>query len=94
MRLYPSNEANPGVGWLLAVGDKQMRAAMAAMHEDPAHAWVYKSSPDVLVCRDRSSHSGSKKRWGYPRWNIFVLGCGACLSYVVANIKLNIAFWD
>ncbi len=40
LRLYLSNEASPGVGWLLALGDKQMRAAMTAMHEDPAHGWT------------------------------------------------------
>ncbi len=39
LRLYLSNETSPGVGWLLALGDKQMRAAMTAMHEDPAHGW-------------------------------------------------------
>jgi AraC-like DNA-binding protein len=39
LRLYLSNEASHGVGWLLALGDKQMRAAMTAMHEDPAHPW-------------------------------------------------------
>jgi AraC-like DNA-binding protein len=38
--LYLSNEVNPGVGWLLALGDKQMRAAMTAMHEDPGHEWT------------------------------------------------------
>jgi AraC-like DNA-binding protein len=40
LRLYLSNEVNPGVGWLLALGDKQMRAAMTAMHEDPGHEWT------------------------------------------------------
>jgi AraC-like DNA-binding protein len=40
LRLYLSNEENKGVGWLLALGDKQMRAAMTAMHEDPARAWT------------------------------------------------------
>ena len=39
LRLYLSNEANHSVGWLLALGDQQMRAAMTAMHEDPAHRW-------------------------------------------------------
>jgi AraC-like DNA-binding protein len=39
LRLYLSHEACPGVGWLVALGDKQMRAAMTAMHEDPAHGW-------------------------------------------------------
>jgi AraC-like DNA-binding protein len=45
LRLYLSNqttasETNPGVGWLLALGDDQMRAAMTAIHEDPAHGWT------------------------------------------------------
>ena len=39
LRLYLSQEGNNGVGWLLALGDRQMRAAMTAMHENPAHAW-------------------------------------------------------
>jgi AraC-like DNA-binding protein len=39
LRLYLSNATSNGVGWLLALGDKQMRIAMTAMHEDPAHAW-------------------------------------------------------
>jgi len=40
LRLYLSNEVSPGVGWLLALGDRQMRAAMTAMHEDLAHEWT------------------------------------------------------
>jgi len=44
LRLYLSNqtrdgETGRGVGWLLALGDQQMRAAMTAIHEDPAHGW-------------------------------------------------------
>jgi len=29
-----------GVGWLFALADKQMSAAINAMHEDPAHRWT------------------------------------------------------
>ncbi|WP_260706806.1 AraC family transcriptional regulator [Edaphobacter flagellatus] len=29
-----------GVGWLFALADKQMRAAIHAMHDDPAHRWT------------------------------------------------------
>ena len=39
LRLYLANEVTNGVGWLLALGDRQMRAAISAMHDDPAHAW-------------------------------------------------------
>jgi AraC-like DNA-binding protein len=40
LRLYLADGENNGVGWLLALGDKQMRAAISAIHEDPAHAWT------------------------------------------------------
>ena len=40
LRLYLADEAGHGVGWLVALGDKEMRAAMTAIHEDPAHAWT------------------------------------------------------
>lgn len=40
LRLYLANGESHGVGWLVALGDKQMRAAMTAIHENPAHAWT------------------------------------------------------
>jgi AraC-like DNA-binding protein len=33
-------EAGTGVGWLLALADAQLGAALAAMHADPARAWT------------------------------------------------------
>jgi AraC-like DNA-binding protein len=33
-------EGGAGVGWLFALADKQMSAAINAMHEDPAHRWT------------------------------------------------------
>jgi AraC-like DNA-binding protein len=29
-----------GVGWLFALADKQMSAAINSMHDDPAHGWT------------------------------------------------------
>jgi acyl-coenzyme A thioesterase PaaI-like protein len=29
-----------GVGWLFALADKQMSAAIHSMHDDPAHGWT------------------------------------------------------
>jgi len=29
-----------GVGWLFALADKQMSAAIHSMHDDPAHPWT------------------------------------------------------
>jgi AraC-like DNA-binding protein len=33
-------EGPGGVGWLFALADRQMSAAMSAMHDDPAHRWT------------------------------------------------------
>ncbi|RWB19583.1 MAG: AraC family transcriptional regulator [Mesorhizobium sp.] len=40
LRLYMAEGPNGGVGWLFALADKQMGAAIGAMHEDPAHRWT------------------------------------------------------
>ncbi|QWA09838.1 AraC family transcriptional regulator [Sodalis ligni] len=39
LRLYLQSEATRGVGWLFALADPQMRAAIACMHNDPGHPW-------------------------------------------------------
>jgi len=39
LRLHLS-QARSGVGWLFALADRQMGAAIGAMHEDPAHRWT------------------------------------------------------
>jgi AraC-like DNA-binding protein len=38
LRLHLGTEG--GVGWLFALADKQMAAAITAMHDDPAHRWT------------------------------------------------------
>jgi AraC-like DNA-binding protein len=40
LRLHLAEGASGGVGWLFALADKQMGAAITAMHEDPAHRWT------------------------------------------------------
>jgi AraC-like DNA-binding protein len=39
LRLH-MEENERGVGWLFALADKQMAAAIAAMHERPEHRWT------------------------------------------------------
>ena len=39
-RLHLAEGANGGVGWLFALADKQMGAAVAAMHENPERRWT------------------------------------------------------
>ena len=40
LRLHLAEGARGGVGWLFALADKQMSAALSAMHDDPAHPWT------------------------------------------------------
>lgn len=40
LRLYLAEGLNGGVGWLFALADKQMGAAIGAMHEAPAYRWT------------------------------------------------------
>jgi AraC-like DNA-binding protein len=43
LRIYLSQGLKGGVGWLFALADKQMSAAITAMHDDPAHRWTLQS---------------------------------------------------
>jgi AraC-like DNA-binding protein len=40
LRLHLAEGLSGGVGWLFALSDKQMSAAINAMHADPAHRWT------------------------------------------------------
>jgi len=40
LRLHLAEGSRGGVGWLFALADKQMSAAIASMHENPAHSWT------------------------------------------------------
>lgn len=40
LRLHLADGATTGVGWLFALANKQMSAAIGAMHADPAHRWT------------------------------------------------------
>jgi AraC-like DNA-binding protein len=40
LRLHMAEGLNGGVGWLFALADKQMNAAITSMHDDPAHRWT------------------------------------------------------
>jgi AraC-like DNA-binding protein len=39
LRLHMAEGPQAGVGWLFALADKQMNAAITSMHDDPAHRW-------------------------------------------------------
>ena len=55
LRLHLAEGSNGGVGWLFALADKQMGAAINAMHDDPAIAGHCRRWRTVPACRDRPS---------------------------------------
>jgi AraC-like DNA-binding protein len=40
LRLHLADGSKAGVGWLFALADKQMSAAIQSMHDRPAHRWT------------------------------------------------------
>ena len=43
LRLHLGGDARPGAGWLSALADRQMSAAMNAMHAEPGRRWTLES---------------------------------------------------
>ena len=43
LRLHLADKSTGSVGWLFALADKPVSAAIHAMHEDPAHRWTLQS---------------------------------------------------
>lgn len=40
LRLHLTDRAAPGVGWLFALADRRIGAALVAMHAEPGHRWT------------------------------------------------------
>src|SRR5271163_859096 len=40
LRLHLAEGSKGSVGWLFALADKQMGAAISSLHDDPAHSWT------------------------------------------------------
>ena len=53
LRLHLSDGPAERRGWLFALADQQIGAAIAAMHDDPAHPGRCRSWPARPACRDR-----------------------------------------
>ncbi|NKN37304.1 AraC family transcriptional regulator [Agrobacterium sp. a22-2] len=53
LRLYLSSSAQTEIGWIAALADPRLNAAIAAMHSQPSHAWTL----DDLAARAAMSRS-------------------------------------
>ncbi|WP_428390459.1 AraC family transcriptional regulator [Lichenicoccus sp.] len=59
LRLHIAEGSRTGTGWLFALADKQVSAAIAAVHNDPGHRWTLQ----VLAERAGMSRSGFALRF-------------------------------
>jgi AraC-like DNA-binding protein len=80
LRLHLAQRATSGVGWIFALGARQLGAAINAMHGDPAHRWTLKSLAD-RACMSRSAFALKfKETVGEPpmeylaRWRMMLAG--------------------
>jgi len=79
LRLHLS-EMKHGVGWLFALGDRQMGAAIGAMHADPARRWTLQELAEAAAM-SRSSFAlrfketvGSSPMDYLARWRMLLAG--------------------
>ena len=75
-----SNEAKTGVGWLFALADQQMRAAITGMHDKPGYAWTLQELAE-LVGMSRSTFAlrfketvGATPMEYLTRWRMLLAG--------------------
>jgi AraC-like DNA-binding protein len=80
LRLHIAENGMEGVGWLFALGDRQLRAAMAAMHERPGHRWTVQElaeragmSRSAFALRFREK-AGSSVMEYLTRWRMLLAG--------------------
>jgi AraC-like DNA-binding protein len=80
LRLHLAEGLNGGVGWLFALADKQISAAISAMHDDPAHRWTIQElgkragmSRTTFALRFKQTVGTSPMEY-LTRWRMLVAG--------------------
>jgi AraC-like DNA-binding protein len=80
LRLHLADERKKGAGWLSALADKQMSAALACMHEEPARAWTLQSlaervgmSRSIFALRFKQT-AGTTPMEYLTRWRMLLAG--------------------
>ena len=80
LRLHLNDRASAGVGWLFALADKHLGAALACMHDDPGHPWTLQALA-VRIGMSRSTFAmrfketvGSSPMEYLTRWRM-LLAC-------------------
>jgi AraC-like DNA-binding protein len=80
LRLHLADEAGSGVGWLFALADKQMSAAITCMHDDPGHPWTLQKlaervgmSRSIFALRFKEKVGATPMEY-LTRWRMLVAG--------------------
>lgn len=80
LRLAMTEGLKGGVGWLFALTDRQMGAAINAMHDDPAHRWTLQELAECAGMSRSSFALKFKQTVGEPpmeyltRWRMLLAG--------------------
>jgi AraC-like DNA-binding protein len=80
LRLHLAEGLSGGVGWLFALADKQMSAAINAMHSDPAHRWTLQKlaeragmSRSIFALKFKQTVGASPMEY-LTRWRMLLAG--------------------
>lgn len=80
LRLHLADGATQGVGWLFALADKQMGAAIRCMHEEPGQGWTLQTlaervgmSRSVFALRFRQTVGTTPMEY-LTRWRMLLAG--------------------
>jgi AraC-like DNA-binding protein len=80
LRLHLAEGLSGGVGWLFALADKQMSAAIHAIHADPAHRWTIQElaeragmSRSTFALRFKETVGASPMEY-LTRWRMLLAG--------------------
>ncbi len=80
LRLHLAEGLSGGVGWLFALADKQMSAAINSMHDDPAHGWTIQKlaeragmSRSAFALKFRETVGASPMEY-LTRWRMLLAG--------------------
>jgi AraC-like DNA-binding protein len=80
LRLHLADGVSGGVGWLFALADKQMSAAIGAMHEAPGHRWTLQElgervgmSRSIFALKFKATVGASPMEY-LARWRMLLAG--------------------
>jgi AraC-like DNA-binding protein len=80
LRLHLAEGSGGGVGWLFALADKQMSAAINSIHHDPAHRWTVQElakhagmSRSTFAVKFKETVGASPMEY-LTRWRMMVAG--------------------